>query len=160
MATAHVVVPDAAEVPEREVITRVGATPVLLIAFFSLPAVVGLLTSPGLLTLAAVIAHGAVTARVAQISLSVSSDGVHVHNFFKHRLVPLWEADPVLEEHDEIVFLSDSGGRLDKQARTLFIEQPWSDSRINVGAVPRYGEEPDRVHRELNDSILRYRRYF
>ncbi len=140
------------------VITRVSKTTVVIVALFALPATIAFFMDPSVWRAVAVVGHAAVTWRVAQIRLSVSGHGVTVRNFVSHTLVPLWEAEPELERSEDVLFLSDSGGKIDTEGRTLFINRPWNGSRVNVGAVPRYGAEVDRVHSELQDTILEYRK--
>lgn len=148
---------ESGEVPGEILVARTTKTAIMGVALFGIPALVALVISPNILTVAAVAAHIFVTWRVAQIRVSVSQAGVIVHNFFKDTFVPLWEADLEIEDHAEVVFLSDAGGKFDTQARTLYINRPWNNDRVNVGIAPRYGAEFDRIYTDLSSAIKLHR---
>ncbi len=143
----------------RRVIARVSPLVVVLTAIFALPSVVGFLRSPEPLTLLWVVFHILIGKRVAQIGLAVSREGVEITNFTGRTLVPIWEAEAeVVENSGPNPVLSDAGGKYDNQGRALVIRRCWNDDPdVNVGVAPRYGNEVERIHRELVEAIAEQR---
>lgn len=143
----------------RQVIARVSPLVIGLTAAFALPSTFAFIRTPNALTLLWVVFHVLIGKRVAQIGLEVSREGVEVINFTGRTLVPIWEAEAeVIENLGPNPVLSDSGGKYDNQARALVIRRRWNgDPDVNVGVVPRYGNEIVRIHQELVDAIAEQR---
>lgn len=139
--------------PGEIIVARTTKTAIAIVALFAIPALIAVVANPNILTFAAIVLHLGITYRVSQIRVTVSPDGVIVRNFFSDTFIPLWEADVEVEDQPDVVFLSDAGGKFDTQGRTLYINRPWHNDRINVGIAPRYGVEFDRIHTDLNSAI-------
>ncbi len=99
-----------------------------------------------------------VVVRCAQIRVGVTNEFVRVINFSKTIDIPVWEAEIELGELEGGGPMSDAGGRLDQGGRLIYVRRSWHDNdRIHVGAAPRYGVEPERIHDELISAIRRAR---
>lgn len=162
--------PDTERSPESEwsmgrqasgtrVIARISPLVIGLTAIFALPSAIAFIQKPNALTLLWVVFHVLIGKRVAQIGLAVSREGVEITNFTGRTLVPIWEAEAeMIENLGPNPVLSDSGGKYDNQARALVIRRRWNgDPDVNVGVVPRYGNEIVRIHQELVDAIAEQR---
>ncbi len=137
-----------------KVIAKVSKTLVVFVALLSSLVLVGAFLTSSLLAYFWLICLVLLTIRVSQINLELSEEGVTIRNFFRTTHIPLWEAEVEVHSGEKTVLLSDSGGKLDKEGRMLYVTRTWHEGeRVHVGAVPRFGHEFDRVHDELVTGI-------
>lgn len=94
----------------------------------------------------------AIIVRMSQVAIEVGDGWVTIRNFFKTSHISVWEAEIELGEQEGGLMVSDAGGRMDNEGRTLYI-RPRNGRRIHVGVAPRYGKEAERIRIELARAI-------
>lgn len=140
------------------IIAHTSKTIVVGVLILLLPTFLRAVTEPSILSISWIAIGLAIWWRIGQLKLAVSTDHVTVLNFFKTTHIPIEEAEVMVGEPEAGLFLSDSGGKLDKGGRTLYIVHGGEESeRVRVGVAPRYGEELNRIHHDLVAEILKRR---
>lgn len=140
------------------VVARPSKFIVFSVAFLLLPTVVRAAMDPTLVNFAWALTGVPVVIRVSMLTVAVNKDWVTIRNFFSTKHIPLWEAEVEFSEVEGGGFVSDAGGKLDQGGRTLYVRRSWhEDDRVIVTIAPRYGDESQRVHDELNRQIALHR---
>lgn len=140
------------------VVARPSRFIVFAVAFVLLPAVVRAAVDPSLVNFAWALCGLPIVIRTSQLTVAVNKDWVTIRNFFRTTHVPLWEAEVELGEVEGGGFVSDAGGKLDQEGRSLYVRRSWKDDeRVLVTVAPRYGDEQVRVHDELIEQIALHR---
>ena len=145
---------ESAASDDVRIIAKASKTIIVLVALLAVPAVWTAVRSPSLLAFAWLVPHVVLVARVKQLGLTVSSAGVTIRNFLSTTVIPVWEAEVKVRVDKDSILLSDAGGKLDTEGRTLYIRRSWNrDDEVQVGIAPRFGHEFDRIHDELVSAI-------
>ncbi|MGI9605819.1 MAG: hypothetical protein ACR2P0_06735 [Acidimicrobiales bacterium] len=144
-------------VVDMVVIKKASWLMVGIIAVLVVPTVLNAVTNPTPLAFVWVAIGVAIVWRVSRLKVGVDHDGVTVLNFFRTTKIPIWEAEPEIDDPEAGVLLSDAGGKYDQGGRTIYIRRPWHNDRIHVGVAPRYGTEVERIHHDLLFEIKRQR---
>lgn len=140
------------------VVARPSRFIVFAVAFLLVPTVVRAAMEPTLVNFAWALCGVPIVIRTSQLTVAVNKDWVTVRNFFSTTHVPLWEAEVELGEVEGGGFVSDSGGKIDQEGRSLYVRRSWHDNdRVLVTVAPRYGDEQVRVHDELIEQIALHR---
>ena len=128
------------------------------VAFLLLPTVVRAAINPSLVNFVWALCALPIVVRTSQLAVAVNKEWVTIRNFFSTTHVPLWEAEVEFGEVEGGGFLSDAGGKIDKEGRSLYVRRSWhEDDRVLVTVAPRYGDEQVRVHDELVEQIALHR---
>jgi len=145
---------ESAASDDVRIIAKASKTIIVLVALLAVPAIWTAIQSPSLLAFAWLVPHAVFVLRVKQLGLTVSSAGVTIRNFLSSTTIPVWEAEVEVRKDKDSILLSDSGGKLDTEGRTLYIRRAWrNEDEVQVGIAPRFGREFDRIHDELVSAI-------
>ncbi len=140
------------------VVARPSRFIIFAVALLLLPTVVRAALNPSLINFAWALCGLPIVIRTSQLTVAVNKDWVTVRNFFSTTHVPLWEAEVEFGEVEGGGFVSDLGGRLDQEGRSLYVRRSWhEDDRVLVTVAPRYGDEQIRVHDALVEQIALHR---
>ena len=89
--------------------------------------------------------------RVARLGVVVTPAGVVVTNYIGKHSFPLDEVK-IIDERDQSPLLGDSGGKIDRTSRVLYLEDG-AGHRAHVGMAPLVGSRLDRIAEDLYKAI-------
>ena len=89
--------------------------------------------------------------RLTQMKVSVTSSSVVVVNLFVRYELPL-AGTRIVTEKDRSPYLSDSGGKMDRTGRVLYLVSETGE-KVRVGVAPMFGGRLDVIAEDLNRTI-------